>query len=134
MLSKVNLLKVACLACVGVAATFLASARDSRAVPFGDGWRFALADSTCFSDSGYDDSHWRQLSLPHDWAIEGDFSESNPSGTGGGALPGGVGWYRKTFKLDDAGGKSNVMIDFDGAYMNSTVYINGHELGTRLYG
>lgn len=119
---------------MGVAATFFTYARDPRAVSFNDGWRFMLADSAQYKDASYDDSHWRSLSLPHDWAIEGDFSESNPSGTGGGALPGGVGWYRKTFTLDDIQKRNNLMIDFDGAYMNSTVYINGHELGTRPYG
>ena len=119
---------------MGVAATFFTYARDPRSESFNDGWKFMLADSAHYKDSSYDDSHWRSLSLPHDWAIEGDFSESNPSGTGGGALPGGVGWYRKTFSLNDIQKRSNLMIDFDGAYMNSTVYINGHELGTRPYG
>lgn len=72
--------------------------------------------------------------MPHDWAIEGEFSKDNPSGTGGGALPGGIGWYRKTFTADKADEGKRYRIDFDGAYMNSTVYINGHELGTRPYG
>ena len=39
---------------------------------------------------GYDDSSWRKLDVPHDWAAEGDFSSSNKSGAGGGALPGGI--------------------------------------------
>ena len=82
----------------------------------------------------FDDQSWRSLQLPHDWAIEGDFSEDNPSGTGGGALPGGVGWYRKHFVADKADQGSRIYIDFDGAYMNATVYINGHRLGTRPYG
>lgn len=133
MISKVNQIRVACLALVGVAATFFTAARDSRAVDFNDGWKFHLADSVSFASPSYDDGAWRSLSLPHDWAIEGDFSESNPSGTGGGALPGGVGWYRKTFTLP-AGTPQDVIVDFDGAYMNATVFINGHELGTRPYG
>lgn len=110
------------------------SATDSRAVSFNEGWRFRLADDKAMASPGYDDSSWRQLNLPHDWAIEGDFSENNPSGTGGGALPGGVAWYRKNFTLPAADRDKMVYIDFDGAYMNSTVYINGHELGTRPYG
>ncbi|WP_304650123.1 glycoside hydrolase family 2 TIM barrel-domain containing protein, partial [uncultured Duncaniella sp.] len=68
----------------------------------------------------------------HDWAIEGDFSEKNPSGTAGGALPGGTGWYRKHFSLNP--GNDRIYIDFDGAYMNTSVYINGQYLGTRPYG
>lgn len=109
-------------------------AADSRAIDFNDGWRFSLSDDPAAAAPDYDDASWRALSLPHDWAIEGDFSESNPSGTGGGALPGGVGWYRKTFDVSAADLKKQIYIDFDGAYMNSTVYINGHCLGTRPYG
>ena len=83
---------------------------------------------------GYSDGHWRRLNLPHDWAIEGDFSPSNPSGASGGALPGGIGWYRKHFSLSPDEKYDRFTITFDGVYMNSTVYINGHKLGTRPYG
>ncbi len=134
MLSKVNLIVMACLTWIGGAAIFSAAAADSRAVSFNDGWRFTLADSPEMAKPDFDDSSWRRLSLPHDWAIEGDFSKDNPSGTGGGALPGGVGWYRKTFTLPADARDKQTFIDFDGAYMNSTVFINGHELGTRPYG
>ncbi len=82
----------------------------------------------------YDDSGWRKLNLPHDWAIEGDFDEHNPSGTGGGALPGGIGWYRKNFKVSKKDQGKIISIVFDGVYMNSSVWINGHLLGTRPYG
>lgn len=107
---------------------------DNRAVSFDRGWRFSLSDSRDYSSTTFDDSSWRELDLPHDWAIEGDFSEDNPSGTGGGALPGGVGWYRKTFGIPSSMKGKEIYVDFDGAYMNATVYINGHELGTRPYG
>lgn len=123
-----------CALLMGAATTFSLEAREPRARSFNGGWKFMPADSAQFMTPAYDDAHWRSLALPHDWAIEGDFSESNPSGTGGGALPGGVGWYRKTFTLDDAQKGKNLFVDFDGAYMNSTVFINGHELGTRPYG
>lgn len=85
-------------------------------------------------NSEYSDGHWRRLNLPHDWAIEGDFSPSNPSGASGGALPGGIGWYRKHFSLSPNEKYDRFTITFDGVYMNSTVYINGHKLGTRPYG
>ena len=102
---------------------------------FDKGWRFVLADSAQMSSPTYSDAHWRQLNLPHDWAVEGDFLASNPSGAGGGALPGGIGWYRKTFTLsgNDAP-QSRYFIEFDGVYMNSTVYVNGQEVGHRPYG
>ncbi len=105
------------------------SARERKC--FDEGWLFALADSAQMASASYGDSGWRQLDLPHDWAIEGDFSPSNPSGAGGGALPGGVGWYRKHFKVGSA---DKYFIEFDGVYMNATVYVNGHLLGNRPYG
>ena len=98
---------------------------------FDNDWRFILADTASMSQVDYNDSFWRRLDVPHDWAIEGDFYAGNPSGAGGGALPGGVGWYRKHFSLDKV---EKVFIEFDGVYMNSTVYVNGQEVGFRPYG
>ena len=108
------------------------SAREHRS--FDRGWLFTLSDSTEMYRPSYSDGHWRRLNLPHDWAIEGDFSPSNPSGASGGALPGGIGWYRKHFSLSPDEKYDRFTITFDGVYMNSTVYINGHKLGTRPYG
>lgn len=110
------------------------TASDNRRLDFTADWAFRLGDDTTAARPEYNDTDWRRLNLPHDWAVEGEFSRDNPSGTGGGALPGGVGWYRKTFTADKADQGKRLRIDFDGAYMNSTVYINGHELGTRPYG
>lgn len=105
---------------------------------FNDNWSFYLqepSDTSDYASVNYDDSRWRKLDLPHDWAIEGTFSEDNPSGTGGGALPGGIGWYRKTFETPaEMKPEDRVFVDFDGAYMNTSVYINGNLLGTRPYG
>ena len=98
---------------------------------FDNDWRFILADTASMSQVDYNDSFWRKLNVPHDWAIEGDFYVGNPSGAGGGALPGGIGWYRKHFTLDKI---EKVFIEFDGVYMNSTVYVNGKEVGFRPYG
>ncbi len=109
-----------------------ASARERQ--NFDKGWLFALADSAGMEKSSYADMAWRHLDLPHDWAIEGDFLPSNPSGASGGALPGGTGWYRKHFTVNPKEKVDRYFITFDGVYMNSTVYINGHKLGTRPYG
>ena len=79
----------------------------------------------------FDDASWRPLHLPHDWAIEGTFSKDAPSGTGSGALPGGIGWYRKHFTTPDS---ERVYVEFDGVFMNSTVYVNGKPVGSRPYG
>lgn len=101
---------------------------------FNNGWTFHLGDVEGAEGLSYDDSDWRKLNLPHDWAVEGDFSKDNPSGTGGGALPGGIGWYRKSFVVDEAYAGKKVFIDFDGVYMNSEVFVNGISLGKRPYG
>ena len=82
----------------------------------------------------YNDSFWCLLDVPHDWAIEGDFYAGNPSGAGGGALPGGIGWYRKRFTVLPEERTVNYFLEFDGVYMNSTVYVNGQEVGFRPYG
>lgn len=118
------------LACA-IGCMLTAQARDRQ--NFDNGWRFLLADSAQMSKTDYHDTHWRALNLPHDWAVEGDFLCSNPSGAGGGALPGGIGWYRKTFNLQKKQGE-RYFIEFDGVYMNARVYINGKEVGYRPYG
>ena len=109
-----------------------ATARER--INFDKGWRFALADSVQMSALDYNDSKWHTLNVPHDWAIEGDFSASAPSGNSGGALHVGIGWYRKTFTVDNADKGKMMYIDFDGVYMNAKVWINGTLLGQRPYG
>lgn len=97
-------------------------------------WKFNLGDVPAASQSDFDDSSWRTLNLPHDWSIESDFSVDFPATPGGGALPGGIGWYRKAFELDKSMEDKVVYIDFDGVYRNSEVWINGHYLGKRPWG
>src|SRR2546427_1503354 len=97
-------------------------------------WRFHLGDVPGAQEGTFDDSGWRTLNLPHDWSIEGEFSDTNPAGAGGGALPGGVGWYRKTFSVAERDAGRLVFVEFDGVYRNSEVWINGHYLGKRPYG
>ena len=110
---------------------FASSAYGRQTSCFDDDWLFALADSAEMASSGYNDFGWRKLNLPHDWAIEGDFLPSNPSGAGGGALPGGVGWYRKHFRVTEA---DKYFMAFDGIYMNAKVFVNGKLVGHRPYG
>lgn len=103
-------------------------------VDFTEGWKFYLGDDSIAYNAQYDDAKWRILDLPHDWSIEADFSLKNPATPGGGALPGGIGWYRKDFVVDKSDEGKNVYIDFDGIYWNSKVWINGHLLGERPNG
>ena len=110
-----------------------AQARERQC--FDQNWRFLLGDSTQMANLDYNDSWWRQLDVPHDWAIEGDFYVGNPSGAGGGALPGGIGWYRKEFRIEKLElREKRFFIEFDGVYMNASVYVNGQLVGTRPYG
>ena len=99
-----------------------------------EGWRFALHNDEKAHETTFDDHAWRVLDLPHDWAIEGDFYALNPSGANGGALPGGIGWYRKHLNLNDNDASSRYVLHFDGAYMNTSVYVNGQLVGVRPYG
>lgn len=96
-------------------------------------WSFALGDNRAYSSPDYDDNNWRQLHLPHDWSIEGEFKHTNPATAMGGALPTGIGWYRKSFETPNIKDK-RVFIEFDGIYQNSTVYVNGTEVGHRPNG
>ena len=111
-----------------------ANARPGYTINFNRDWRFNLGDVTNGPAPDLDDSKWRALNLPHDWSIEGEFSEKNPAGFNGGALPGGTGWYRKTFMLPASANGKSVFVDFDGVYRNSEVWINGRYLGKRPYG
>lgn len=101
---------------------------------FDKDWKFQLGDTIGAESVQFDDSSWRKLNIPHDWSIEGAFSEKNPASPGGGALPGGIGWYRKSFQVTSNDLKGSVFIDFDGVYQNSEVWINGQSLGKRFYG
>lgn len=96
-------------------------------------WCFTLGDDEAFASPDYDDSQWRRLHLPHDWSVEGEFDANNPATPAGGALPGGIGWYRKHFRTPELEGRV-ITVEFDGIFMNSTVYVNGYEVGHRPYG
>ena len=101
---------------------------------FTKNWQFFLGDIPNGQSQDLNDSEWRTLNLPHDWSIEGEFSKDNPATIGGGALPGGIGWYRKTFTIPESDKDRLTFIDFDGVYRNSEVWINNHYLGKRPYG
>ena len=109
-------------------------AAQLRTLSFDRGWHFHLGDLVGAQEVAFDDSGWRTLDVPHDWSIEGEFSDTNPAGVAGGALPGGVGWYRKTFSVAAADTGRVVFVEFDGVYRNSEVWINGQYLGKRPYG
>lgn len=97
-----------------------------------DGWRFHLGECEEAWYKGYDDSHFRQVMVPHDWSVEGPFSQDYSSGTG--YLQGGIGWYRVRFSLPEAYRGKSIRIVFDGVYKNSQVWCNSYYLGKRPSG
>jgi beta-galactosidase len=101
---------------------------------FSKDWKFHRGEAIGAQDPAFRDDDWRMLDLPHDWSIELPFREDSPAGTGGGFLDGGVGWYRKTFTAPAVWSGRRVRIIFDGAYMNSRVWLNGTPLGDHPYG
>lgn len=119
--------------------------KPGRGQAFDLGWRFHLGEGA-FEAPGVDDSGWRALDLPHDWSIEdlpaqpgepgrivGPFDKKVEGGNLSGYAVGGEGWYRKRFRLDDPK-PGRVEVLFDGVYMNSDVWLNGHHLGAHPNG
>jgi beta-galactosidase len=98
------------------------------------GWRFQLGDVPGAKSPTFNDSAWRVLDLPHDWSIEGAFTPPPDGEKNGGFFTHGIGWYRKSFFLPASEARRKVVVEFDGVYMNSEVWINGHFLGRRPYG
>jgi beta-galactosidase len=117
------------------AGTAMAQSNQGRDIKnFDKNWRFIKEDATGAQDPKFDDSKWRKLDVPHDWSIEGPIDQNNPTGSGGGYMPSGIGWYRKTFTVPAADAKRKVSIEFDGVMANSEVFINGVSVGKRPYG
>ena len=95
------------------------AAQSRQSSSFDAAWRFHAGDQPAAEQSLAPDADWQPLDLPHDWAIAGPFSPSNPSGGQGGFAPAGIGWYRKHFKLASAAPGRRVFIIFDGVMANS---------------
>jgi len=91
---------------------------------FGFDWSFKLEE-----EDGY-----RLVQLPHDWSLEYPFDENAPTFGSGGYVKAGVGLYKKTFKVNPECKGKLVSLLFDGAYMCTTVWLNGKELGEHVYG
>lgn len=97
------------------------------------GWKFFLGDASGAESAPFNDHSWRTVTVPHDWSIEGAPAEKNPTGSGGGYFPAGVGWYRKTFTAPANWKGKHVELEFDGVASDATVYLNGHKLGNHPY-
>ncbi|AJE51124.1 glycoside hydrolase family 2 TIM barrel-domain containing protein [Paenibacillus polymyxa] len=104
-------------------------------MPFRTDWKFVEGNYTGAEKTDYNDGHWRDLHLPHDWSIEKSFDPHMPYGGNQAYLPRwSVGWYRKHFNVEPSSPKQCVYIQFDGIHSNSEVWLNGHFVGKRPYG
>lgn len=105
---------------------------EKRSSNFNFNWKFNLGDESGAEKVNYNDSSWKNIDLPHDYSISQEYSKSAEGESA--YLLGGTGWYRKTFFVDKELENKNISIDFDGVYMNSSIYVNGKLLGTHPYG
>src|SRR5690606_571449 len=109
-------------------------AQPREAIDFNGGWSFTLADDLQFRRAEFSAANWKKVTLPHDWSIGFDFGEEHPAGNAGGSLPGGVGWYRKTFSLAEKDKGNQYTLHFGGVYRYAEVWINGKYLGKHING
>ena len=132
---------------------------NTRDQLFDSGWRFHRGDIPGAENVEFDDDTWRQIDLPHDWSVESlpPLPEEDGQGAvwGGIDVPlrigpfdryqsegkrdtgwcvGGIGWYRKRFPAENVRPDAYAEIVFEGVYMNSDVWLNGHHLGSHPYG
>lgn len=133
---------------LGLALALLTAATaraDGRKTCIDKGWKFHYGAADEAVDPAYDDSGWRTLDLPHDWSVEteaagalgdnvGPFSRRSVGGSQMGYTVGGEGWYRKTFTLDAADADKRIMLYFEGAYNQTTVWLNGRKIYFNHYG
>lgn len=104
---------------------------------------FSYLTKTGFGDGpaakDFDDRAWRKLDLPHDWAVEQEFSEkgsfSHGFKTAGKGFPEkSIGWYRKKINIPETDNGKIMSLKFDGVFRNSKVFFNGYYLGTEQSG
>ncbi|MGQ9620372.1 MAG: sugar-binding domain-containing protein [Bacteroidales bacterium] len=133
-MKSLNVRKFFLIFSLSMFSVFVLYSREIRReiINFNFEWKFYRGDVNGASARDFDDSGWRSLDLPHDWSIEGPFSNQWASGTG--YLPGGIGWYRKTFDVPGNWKKGKVFILFEGVYNKSEIWINGNYLGKRPNG
>ncbi|MEO0796739.1 MAG: sugar-binding domain-containing protein [Verrucomicrobiota bacterium] len=111
----------------------IANSVGARSTDFNENWQFHLGDVPAAKEQSFDDSKWRTLTVPHDWSVELSFTQENAGGSTA-FLPGGIGWYRKSFTLPESAKSQVTWVEFDAIYNNAEVWINGHKLGFHPYG
>ncbi len=100
---------------------------------FNNNWKFNLGNVADAEQKGFNDSAWEDVELPHDFSISQNFFASGTEAESGN-LPGGTGWYRKMFSMPAAFAGKSIILNFDGAYKDTWVYVNGTLVGENHYG
>lgn len=100
-----------------------------------DYWKFYLQEEDPYNfynkdlwARDFDDSGWKDILVPHDWAVTYPFDQKNSSGTA--YLPGGIGWYRYHFTVPNEHTDKNAFLHFDGVYKHCKVWCNGWYVGS----
>lgn len=106
--------------------------KGERSTLFNDNWKFHRGEVANGQGIDLNDSSWDKVNLPHDYSIDQEFTTSGEAESG--FLPGGIGWYRKIFVVPEKYQDKQLIVEFDGAYMNAEVYLNGNKLGSHPYG
>lgn len=101
---------------------------------FNKDWHFSLGDNADAKNVNFNDKAWRNVTLPHDWSVESDFTADAAMGNEGGYLPAGIGWYRKQLNMPKEWAGKTVKLMFDGVYQDSKIYVNGDSVGSHFYG
>lgn len=136
---KINNLFVLVTVVLSACTTFAQSGKQAESnTDFNFNWRFKLVQVDSqddYSVNGVRDSDWRLLDIPHDWVIEGEFDSTliDTAPATGFIYGGGIGWYRKHFRLDLENGQIAQVL-FDGVYNHSEVFVNGKRVGEHPYG
>ncbi len=108
-------------------------AEERYELDFNNNWKFNLGNVTDAEKKGFDDSAWETVELPHDFSISQDYFSGSVDAESGN-LPGGTGWYRKMFALPAEFNGKSIILNFDGAYKDTWVYVNGQLAGENHYG
>jgi len=136
---------------IGIVFTLKICGQVRHEIVLDKNWKFTRENHTNAYQEEFDDSLWKSITIPHDWAIYGPFNKEIDKQTVAisqneekektektgrtGALPYiGEGWYRRTFKIPKGSKSRKVLLAFDGAMSQPKIYINGKKIGEWNYG
>lgn len=91
-------------------------------IPLDADWRFLRADAAGAEAPDFDDETWERIRVPHTW-------NAKDGQDGGGDYYRGVGWYRRRVTIPKAESGRELYVELDGANLETTLYVNGHEVG-----